>query len=150
MKKEVPLESYTTANRLTNKYKIETLNSCMIGLPGETEDTIKETLQFLRQSREVKQANLAIAVPYPGTELYSMAKQGDYGLKLLTEDFSKFWRYNSAVMDVGDLTSKDLIRLQNEAFVSIYSAPWRWIPLFKKQGILGVLLTLYRMIRRNK
>jgi radical SAM superfamily enzyme YgiQ (UPF0313 family) len=52
----------------------------MIGLPGETIDTIRETLLFLRCSREVKQANLAIAVPYPGTELYEMAKRGDYGL----------------------------------------------------------------------
>lgn len=148
IRKEVPLEAYSIANRLTNKYKIETLNSCMIGLPGETRETIKETLDFLGKAKEVKQANLAIAVPYPGTELYGMAKRGDYGLKLLTEDFSKFWRYGSAVMQVGDLTPKDLIRLQNDAFLSIYSAPWRWGSLFKKQGIMGFLLMFVRLIRR--
>jgi anaerobic magnesium-protoporphyrin IX monomethyl ester cyclase len=150
MRKEVPLESYTTANRLTNKYKIETLNSCMIGMPGETVDTIRETLKFLRSSREVKQANLAIAVPYPGTELYNMAKRGDYRLSLLTEDFSKFWRYNSAVMNVGDLTSRDLVQLQNDAFVSIYLAPWRWIPMIKKQGLVGAMLTFWRLLKSFK
>ncbi len=104
IRKEVPLESYGTANRLTNKYNIETLNSCMIGLPGETVDTIRKTLFFLRQSREIKQANLSIAIPYPGTELYEMAKKGEHGLKLATDDFSKFRRYGSAVMSVGDLS----------------------------------------------
>lgn len=150
MRKGVPLESYETANRLTNKYDIETLNSCMIGLPGETVDTIRKTLRFLRKSCEIKQANLSIATPYPGTELYSMAKKGEHGLKLLTENYSKFRRYGSAVMSVGNLSSEDLIRLQNDAIVSIYLAPWRLIPMFKKSGIIGGLLTLMRLVRSFK
>lgn len=147
MKKEVPLESYITANKLTNQYGIETLNSCMIGLPGETVDTVKKTLSFLRDSPEIKQANISIAVPYPGTELYQMAKRGDCGLKLLVDDFSKFRRYNIAVMSVGDLSPDDLIQLQNEAFASIYLAPWRLKPMLKKSGIVGCCLTLFRLIK---
>ena len=150
IRKEVPLEAYITANRLTNKYGVETLNSCIIGLPGETIETIRETLLFLRRAKEVKQSNLAIAVPYPGTELYNMAKNGEHRLTLTTDDFSKFWRYNSSVMSVGDLTPEDLIRLQNDAFVSIYSAPWRWIPMIKKQGIFGAVLTFFRLLKSLK
>ena len=71
MKKEVPLESYEIANKLTNKYNIETLNSCMIGLPCESVDTIRETLHFLRKSREIKQANLSIAIDRKSTRLNS-------------------------------------------------------------------------------
>lgn len=147
MRKEVPLESYIVANKLTNKYGIETLNSCMIGLPGETVDTIKKTLSFLRDSREIKEANISIAVPYPGTELYEMAKRGDYGLKLLVDDFSRFRRYNMAVMQVGNLSPDDLIKLQNDAFASIYLAPWRFKPQLKRTGIAGVFLTLSRLIK---
>lgn len=147
MKKEVPLESYITANKLTNKYGIETLNSCMIGLPGETIHTIKKTLSFLRNFKEIKQSNISIAVPYPGTELYEMAKRGDYGLKLMTDDFSKFRRYNASVMTVGKLSPDDLIELQNDAFASIYVAPWRLIPMIKKSGICGFLLTFCRIIK---
>lgn len=147
MRKEVPLESYSVANKLTNKYGIETLNSCMIGLPGETIDTVRKTLAYLRTSREIKQANISIAVPYPGTELYEMARKGENKLKLLTDDFSEFRRYNSAVMAVGDLSPKDLIDLQNEAFVSIYMAPWRWKPMIKKSGIKGFILTFSRLIK---
>lgn len=147
MKKQVPLEHYVRANGICNKYGVEALNSVMIGLPGETRDTVRATLRFLRNAREVKQANFAIAVPYPGTEFHELAVRGDKGVKLLTEDFSEYRRYGSAVTTIGDLTPKDLIDLQNEGFVSIYSAPWRWIPMLQKHGMIGGSLMLIRVVR---
>lgn len=141
IKKDVPLESYGIANRLVDKYGIECLNSIMIGLPGETRETINKTLSYLRHSHEIKQANCSIAMPYPGTELFEMARSGNNGMKLITEDFSKFKRYGSAVMTVGDLSPNDLVGLQNHAFISIYSAPWRWIPTLKRGGFDGIFVT---------
>ena len=146
MKKMVPLDSYSVANKLTNQYGIETLNSCMIGLPGESYDTVKKTLAFLRRSKEIRQANISIAVPYPGTELFEMALKGEEGLKLETEDFSKYRRYNAAVMTVGELSPEKLRDIQNEAYASIYLAPWRWEPMIRKFGAKGALLTLIRLI----
>ncbi|MCB4790780.1 MAG: B12-binding domain-containing radical SAM protein [Elusimicrobia bacterium] len=147
MKKEVPLESYKKANEITNRYNIETLNSCMIGLPGKTKETVRNTLHFLRSSKEIKQANISIAVPYPGTELYEMAKKGEHALKLETNDFSKFIRYGGAVMSVGSLSPQELIRIQNDAFISIYLAPWRWVPVLRKSGVIGLFLTFLRFIK---
>ena len=146
MKKKVPLEAYSDANKICNKYGIEALNSVMIGLPGETRETVRSTLNWLRNAREVKQANFAIAVPYPGTEFADMAHAGTHGVELLSEDFSKYRRYGSAVTKVGELTPQDLIELQNEGFVSIYSAWWRWIPVWRKHGILGLMLQLLRVV----
>lgn len=147
MKKQVPLEHYVKANGICNKYGVEALNSVMIGLPGETRDTVMATLTFLRNAREVKQANFAIAVPYPGTEFHELAMKGDKGVKLMTKDFSEYRRYGSAVTTVGDLSPRDLIDLQNEGFVSIYSAPWRWIPMLQKHGVIGGTLMLIRVAR---
>jgi radical SAM superfamily enzyme YgiQ (UPF0313 family) len=147
MQKKVPMEAYPIANRICNKYGVEALNSMMIGLPGETSETIKSTLQWLRNSREVKQANFAIAIPYPGTEFHDMAVAGTHGVELMSGDFSEYLRYGSAVTKVGELTPQDLIDLQNEGFVSIYSAPWRWIPTWRKHGVVGGLLMLLRVVR---
>ena len=148
IKKKVPLESYIEANKLTNKYGIETLNSCMIGLPGETDETIRKTLRFLRESKEIKQANISIAVPYPGTALYEMARNEEHSLRLVTNDFSDFRRYNASVMQVGDLSPEDLIDIQNEAFASIYIfAPWRWNPMTRKSGLKGAELTVRRLMK---
>lgn len=147
MNKKVPLEYYTKANEILDKYGIEALNSVMLGLPGETRQTIQKTLDFLKNDRHVKQANFAIAVPYPGTEFYNIAKAGEKGVKLLTEDFSQYRRYGNAVTNVNGLTQQDLIELQNDGFVSIYSAPWRWKPMLKKHGPIGGMLMLMRVFK---
>jgi hypothetical protein len=147
MKKQVPLDHYTRANRICNEHGVEAMNSVMIGLPGETRETVRATLSFLGKAREVKQANFAIAVPYPGTEFHEMATKGENHVQLMTDDFSEYRRYGSAVTTVGELTPHDLIELQNEGFVSIYSAPWRWIPMLQKHGMLGGSLMLFRVAR---
>ena len=150
MNKKVPLEAYTKSNALLNKYNIEALNSVMIGLPGETEKNVWKTLNYLSKAKEVKQANFAIATPYPGTKFHDMAVNGEGGMQLLSDNFTEYRRYGKAVTKVNNLGPDDLIRLQNEGFVSIYSKYWRWKPVFNKFGIIGLLLTFYRMLKMVK
>ena len=147
MNKKVPLEAYNESNALLNKYDIEALNSVMLGLPGETEDNVMKTLNFLSEAKEVKQANFAIAVPYPGTKFHEMAANGLGGMELLSDNFTEYKRYGQAVTKVNDLGPNDLIRLQNQGFVSIYSKYWRWLPTIKKYGVIGLILTFFRMFR---
>ena len=147
MKKKVPLEAYTTSNRLLNKYNIEVLNSVMLGLPGETRETVENTLSWLSKSREVKQANFAIAVPYPGTEFHRIAKSGEMGVELISENLSEYRRYGTAVTKVNEFSPQDLVELQNEGFVRIYSAPWRIVPMLRKHEAIGGLLMLLRLAK---
>ena len=150
MNKKVPLEAYTQSNALLNKYNVEALNSVMIGLPGETEENVWKTLNFLSKSKEVKQANFAIATPYPGTKFHEMAEKGEGGMKLLSNNFTEYKRYGQAVTKVNNLGPDDLVRLQNEGFVSIYSKYWRWLPVLKRHGVIGLLLTFVRMFKMIK
>ena len=147
MGKKVPLRSYSQANKLLNDYDIEATNSIMFGLPGETPETIRKTLDFLSKDRNVKQANVAIAMPYPGTRFHEMAKNGEHGMKLLTEDLSKYRRYGSAVTSINGMTPQDLLDFQNEGFVSVYSSPWRWKAMIRKNGIIGGLLMIIRVFK---
>ncbi|MEK7121837.1 MAG: radical SAM protein [Patescibacteria group bacterium] len=147
MKKKVPLEAYSEANKICEKHGVEAINSAMIGLPGETRESVNATLDWLSKAREIKQVNFAIAIPYPGTEFNDMAMAGTHGVELTSKDFSEYRRYGSAVTKVGDLSPQDLIDLQNEGFVRIYSAPWRWIPMFKKHGFIGYALMLVRVFK---
>jgi len=147
MKKQVKMQTYTQAYEYTSKYGIETITSAMIGQPGDNHDSIKKTLSFLRWAKLIKRANLSIAVPYPGTELFEWAKKEKYGMKILEPDFKKWRRYNVATMKCGDLMPNDLIEYQNDAYASIYLAPWRWKALYQKDGFGGVWLTLKRLFR---
>jgi radical SAM superfamily enzyme YgiQ (UPF0313 family) len=147
MRKQVPLKWYSQANKILNTYNVEASNSVMIGLPGETRTTIKKTLDFLENDPYVKQANFAIAVPYPGTEFHTIAAEGKQGMQLLTDDFSEYRRYGTSVTNVGDLSSTDLVELQNEGFVSVYSKSHRWAHVIKKNGWFGGFLMLMRVLR---
>ena len=147
MKKQVPLKYYSEANRILNKYNVEATNSVMIGLPGETRETVQKTLDYLRHDSEVKQANFAIAIPYPGTEFNTMSQAGYQGMEIISDDFSDYKRYGSAVTNVGELSAQDLVDLQNEGFVSIYSKPNRWKSVIKKNGWFGGLLMLMRVLK---
>lgn len=147
MKKKVPLKYYMEANRILNKYDIEALNTVMIGLPGESRESVRETLDFMAQSKDVKLMSLSIAIPYPGTEFFNMAMSGDHGIEVHTTDFSEYQRYGAAVTTVNGLSPAELVELQNEGFVRFYSAPWRWRPMLAKHGIFGGLLTLLRVGR---
>lgn len=147
MGKKVPLQAYVDANKICNRYGIEALNSLMIGLPGETRATVQATLKWVSESRDIAQANLAIAVPYPGTEFSEMAINGTHGIQLLDESFEKYLRYGNAVTNVGDLKAQDLVDLQNDGFARIYSKPWRWRSIWKKYGTVGFSLQMLRILR---
>jgi radical SAM superfamily enzyme YgiQ (UPF0313 family) len=107
----------------------------IIGLPGDTRETIRKTIRWVSNERNLKHATLGIAIPYPGTEMYEMAKTGQHGLILLTEDFSRYVRYESAVMSVNGLTPDDLLNIQKKGLLSIYLKPWRILPVIKRMGM---------------
>jgi anaerobic magnesium-protoporphyrin IX monomethyl ester cyclase len=144
-KNTINIDAYIKANELAIKYGVTTQNSTIIGMPGDTIKSIKKTMLFLRENKNIKQANVSIAVPYPGTKLYEMAINGEHDLSLIESNFSKFKRYGFSVMNVGDLTTKDLKRIQDECFASIYLPIWRWIPTIGRSGIYGLLDKLYRI-----
>lgn len=153
--KGVPIEKYVQSNKLTNKYGIETINSVMLGLPGDTYESINKTIAFVRGARDIKHATFGIAMPYPGSLMYEWAVKGEYGLKLLTDDFSQFQRYNSAVMSVNGIQPSELIRLQKVGLLKIYLVPFRIIPMIKRFGMIALVKpffsALFEFLRqRNK
>ncbi|HOW35785.1 MAG TPA: radical SAM protein [Candidatus Omnitrophota bacterium] len=153
IKKEVPLESYEAANKITNKYGVETINSVMLGLPGDTHESIEKTITFVRDSRVIEHATFGIAIPYPGSEMYDMAVRGDHGLKLETQDFSRYQRYGSAVMSVNGISPQELISLQKKGLMRIYFVPWRIIPVIKRFGVRRLMkpffTSLWSIIREK-
>jgi len=72
MKKDVKVEQAKEAIRLTQKYLGWADTSFMIGAPGETKQTMKETVDFCKELSLVPEV-IFFTTPYPGTELYRMA-----------------------------------------------------------------------------
>jgi hypothetical protein len=86
--------------------------SFMVGLPGETKDTLKRTDEFAR-SLDIMYGYHYLA-PFPGTTLCE--KVGDYDLKILTRDWSKY-DANDAIVKTSELSPQDI-----RDFVALYEA----------------------------
>lgn len=113
MKKGITLEQAEKAIKLTKEFGIETYCSYVLGCPGETKQTIQETLDFAKKL-DSDYAQFSIATPYPGTELWEIAK--NKGL-LKNVDYSKFsWYYNKPIFDVEGLTADEVIEIQRKAY----------------------------------
>ncbi|MFA6449536.1 MAG: radical SAM protein [bacterium] len=72
MKKKVTVEQAKDAILLTQKYLGWADCSFIVGMPGETPETIQETIDFCK-SINLKPEVIFFATPYPGTELYDIA-----------------------------------------------------------------------------
>jgi hypothetical protein len=60
------------ACELTRKYKMLSHSSWIVGYPGETPESVAETLDFVRKHHP-STVNLAVLRPYPNTEAYEIA-----------------------------------------------------------------------------
>lgn len=70
---DMVLEMNARACELTRKYGMMSHSSWIIGYPGETRETVQETLDFIRRHRP-STVNLAVLRPYPNTEAYEIAR----------------------------------------------------------------------------
>lgn len=85
--KRILLEQVTEAVKLARRIGIETRASFMIGNQGETEETIKKTIDFaIKLDPDEVQFNIATA--YPGTELFNWAKEKGYIKSFNWDDYS--------------------------------------------------------------
>ncbi len=84
MKKKVTVEQARAAIELTREYLGWADCSFIVGMPGETRETIQETIDFCK-SLDIAPEVIFFATPYPGTELYRIAM--DRGLIPDIEEF---------------------------------------------------------------
>jgi len=74
MKKNTTLEQMENAVRLNRKHGMMVPVSLIIGLPGENEESCRETVEFCVRNN-LTLDSLMFATPYPGTELFDSAVQ---------------------------------------------------------------------------
>lgn len=72
MNKRTTVEMNARACELTRKHKMMSHSSWIIGYPGETPDTVAETLDFIRKYHP-STVNLGVLRPYPNTDAYETA-----------------------------------------------------------------------------
>lgn len=86
IKKGIDLARVPTAFEAAKRCGLEVHGTFMIGLPGETEETVRETVSLAR-SLPNDSLQFSIATPFPGTEFFDYCKKN--GL-LVTENWADY------------------------------------------------------------
>jgi hypothetical protein len=74
---------------MCNEAGIQPHGSFIVGLPGETPETLREMHAFSRQLAEMGcETGVHMLAPFPGTAVYEQREK--YGIRLLTDDWSQF------------------------------------------------------------
>jgi len=107
-KKRIKLSELEIINK-ANSLGLLTFGHFIFGLPGETKETIKKTID-LSKSLNLDFSAFYIATPFPGSELYEQVKNN-----IKTEDWSKF-EYSTQVLD----GAINLEAWQNKAYKEFY------------------------------
>ena len=90
----------------------------IVGFPGETEKTIKDTIKFSTELDLVR-ANFFTYLPFPGSESYKELSESN---ELKDVDWESFYFMNAAYVP-REMTRKKLKNLQRLAFARFYLRP---------------------------
>jgi radical SAM superfamily enzyme YgiQ (UPF0313 family) len=89
--------------------------SYIIGLPGDTHETIQETIDFAFKLN-ADQSKFMILAPYPGTRVYDLAIQKGLADFNSFEQMEALNYYDTVAINLSEVTDQDLIRYQDEAY----------------------------------
>lgn len=92
-KKGIKLEAASVFVKNAHRNRLKVFGCFMIGLKGDTLETIEETFRFAKKIYP-DMVFFQQAVPFPGTELYDWAKEKGY---LITEDYSEWLDENGSL-----------------------------------------------------
>ena len=112
----------------------------ILGLPGETRETIQETLAFAKEVNP-RTLQVSLAAPYPGTFLYKQAKENGWfasDVDLLTEDGTQI-----APLNYPHLGHTEIFESVEEFYKKFYFRP------SKIAEIVGEMLTSRHMMVRR-
>jgi radical SAM superfamily enzyme YgiQ (UPF0313 family) len=120
--KQLTLDQVRAAFKAAKAVGMETIGFFIVGLPGESEATMEDTIRFACELDPVV-ANFSIATPFPGTEMYkTVSEQG----RILAESWDDFVFFEGkARFEMPDLPAALVERKWKEAYRRFYLRPKR-------------------------
>lgn len=131
MKKGITLDKARSAFKLTHKVGIKTQAFFLFGIPGETQETIRQTIDFAKELN-ASSTQFAVAIPHPGTALYQECKANGW----LTSETWADYTAESSLIETPMLSAAELEHARIRAYRAYYYRP---------RYILGEALKIRRL-----
>ena len=119
VKKDLTIQQIKNAARWTHEAGIKNWGYFVIGLPGETKESIKETIRLAKEL-PLYGVNFSVGTPYPGTEFYKQASEQGW---LTSTDWVDYDQNYSAVVSYDNLSSDEIIEGVRKAYKAWYLRP---------------------------
>ncbi len=123
-----------------HKLGITVHGAFIMGLPGETKETIQETIRFAKEINP-HSIQVSLAAPYPGTELYEQAKANGWYAK--EDGLVEGHGNQTAVLSYPSLKSDEIFAAVEEFYRAFYFRPG------KIAEMVGEMLTSWTMFKRR-
>jgi len=150
------LEQAEKAVKWTHKAKIDTVGYFMIGLPKETPETVRKTIDFAKKL-DCTFAQFAITMPFPGNKLYDEAIKS--GLIHLDDTWEKFvyagvgsGGIQAPILTTNAMSAKDLEYWAKKAYEEFYFRPSYILKkILRIRGLKDILMYYngYKMLRKD-
>ena len=119
IKKNVTVERLEQAVTDCKKAGMEVCGYFIIGLPGETYETIEQTIKFAKHL-DLDLVTFNVPAPHPGTEFYRYLESNGY---LRTKDWSKYDTNSLPVYDYPNMSGEEIYRSALKAYWLFYMRP---------------------------
>ena len=127
------------AVRLTKEAGIEVLAHVILGLPGESVRSIRNTVDYIKRL-DPDYAQFYCAIPFPKTELEETAKREGW---LIRGDYARY-ELNQPILELPTLTLEELSRERSRAYRAFYLRPSYMAGRLAKCRSFGDVVTLFR------
>jgi len=119
-RKHLRLDTVEQAVRLAKKHGFVVYGFFIIGLPGETEESFRKTLDFAKRL-DFDVANFAMAIPFVGTELFRLIEKNGRFLIDTTKNVDYGFYSGKAFFEYGNNRAEDYMHRYRAAYREFYS-----------------------------
>jgi radical SAM superfamily enzyme YgiQ (UPF0313 family) len=118
--KKIDMDTIRQAFINAKEVRLETIGFFIIGLPGETRETMQRTIDFAIELDPMI-ANFSMMTPYPGTKVYEIVKRQGRFLINDWEDYVFFEQ--QARYEMGEMTAELVEEMYRKAYRQFYLRP---------------------------
>ncbi len=119
IKKGVTKEQAIQFTRDCKKLGLSIHGAFIMGLPGETKETIRETIEFAKML-DLNSIQASLASPYPGTEFYDLCKEKGW---IASDAFIDDTGHQKCVINYPHLSNAEIFNSVEEFYNKFYFRP---------------------------
>lgn len=122
IKKGIQLEEAKQFTKNCKELGVVIHGTFILGLPVETKETIEETIRYAMEL-DVFSIQVSLAAPYPGTELYEMARQNGWFAKKDKTDIIHDDGLQQSTLEYPGLTKEEIFEAVDRFYRTYYLRP---------------------------